>query len=314
MWADAEHTRTIVGEAFNHTIFLSSVYADSPFRAMLMNTVKSFTAFMACCFCWRCGTRVEGVVRYLGYAAAVVATLGMKKDASFQMGVDDDSWGVTSEHHMARAEVVDKAREDPTVSKAKLNSYTKRFGSHGVSVLVKELDYVDYNNLWIVPFGHAFLYGVVKNFVEAFVVPREAARQCALPLDNRNELSDRGKKGSFMLTSDFNRPHRAIGDHFKNWTMEEFSRAMLVFLPVLCRKVTGKQDVLTPKLLEAFGYLRRFARHHLCIKENRSDEERVEARQQARQDLLNYAKLAEQVRWAWCYISELAPHAKGLAC
>ena len=37
-------------------------------------------------------------------------------------------------------------------------------GAHGISPVLKHLDYADYNNIWIIPMSHALIYGVVKLF------------------------------------------------------------------------------------------------------------------------------------------------------
>lgn len=37
-------------------------------------------------------------------------------------------------------------------------------GAHGISTVLKHLDYADYNNIWIIPMSHALIYGAVKLF------------------------------------------------------------------------------------------------------------------------------------------------------
>ena len=64
-----------------------------------------------------------------------------------------------------RGEAIDKvAREQPKEAK----KAAKRLGVHG-STLFARLQYVDLQNVWMVPLCHALLYGVVKDFVAAYL-------------------------------------------------------------------------------------------------------------------------------------------------
>ena len=47
-------------------------------------------------------------------------------------------------------------------------------GCHGLSPAVRHLDYVDYNNLFVVPICHAVLYGIVKSFWKLLLTPPAA--------------------------------------------------------------------------------------------------------------------------------------------
>ena len=40
----------------------------------------------------------------------------------------------------------------------------KHIGCHGTSILLKALPYIQPGNFFLVPFAHALLYGVVKDF------------------------------------------------------------------------------------------------------------------------------------------------------
>ena len=50
----------------------------------------------------------------------------------------------------------------------------RELGCHGLSPAVRYLDYVDYNNLFVVPMCHALLYGVVKGFWKLLLTPPTA--------------------------------------------------------------------------------------------------------------------------------------------
>lgn len=61
-----------VGEPFVHKAFISTIYADAPFRAKKLYLVAGFTALLVCAFCRLTGQRKgpgKGIMRYLGYAA-----------------------------------------------------------------------------------------------------------------------------------------------------------------------------------------------------------------------------------------------------
>lgn len=99
---DPETGKVTLGEAFQHLIMLAGVFADSPACAKLMYTVASWTAFFVCPFCKLMGTACDNVVRYLGYAKPSPVTKGPDQGASFQMGVNDGAWHVTSEDNKLR--------------------------------------------------------------------------------------------------------------------------------------------------------------------------------------------------------------------
>ena len=47
----------------------------------------------------------------------------------------------------------------------------KDAGCHGWSLPFKYLDYLDYNNLWVIPMSHALVYGVMKGFWKLLLTP-----------------------------------------------------------------------------------------------------------------------------------------------
>ena len=46
-------------------------------------------------------------------------------------------------------------------------------GSNGLSVLVRDVPYFDYNNSFLLPTFHTFEYGVVKTHLRYLFAPRE---------------------------------------------------------------------------------------------------------------------------------------------
>lgn len=50
-------------------------------------------------------------------------------------------------------------------------------GCHGISPVLKHLDYADYNNIWIIPMSHALIYGAVKLFWRLLLTGPSAGEQ-----------------------------------------------------------------------------------------------------------------------------------------
>lgn len=64
------------GISRQHFIVISGIFADSPARWKLWYAVASALAYRACSFCRLCGTLVNKVVRFLGWAAPATVTEG----------------------------------------------------------------------------------------------------------------------------------------------------------------------------------------------------------------------------------------------
>lgn len=149
---------------------LGGVYADSPARAKLMYTLASRSAYLACPFCLLSGSMVDGVVRYLGVAAAVQVVRGLGLGKSYSMAVNDSARLVSSDSERVRALVAEQFRvhgvqpPDDTPFKG----YTPFF----------DLYWVDANRLWLVPFYHAFFLGIYKDFLDQVFAKGEQVGCC----------------------------------------------------------------------------------------------------------------------------------------
>lgn len=163
------------GSAFIHFAVLGAVYADSPARAKLMYTLASWTAYLACPFCMLAGTKVDDVVRYLGFAAAVAVTRGMGagKQLSMELSAADNRL-VPENLQRVRAAVAEQYRTRGVQPPD--NSPFKGFSP----LLDPELYWVHANRLWIVPFCHAFFLGVFKDFLDAVFAKGAANEQVSL--------------------------------------------------------------------------------------------------------------------------------------
>ncbi len=60
-----------------------------------------------------------------------------------------------------RGRLVNEGAKDP-----------REVGSHGLSPFLQQLRYIDAKNVWLVPIGHAPLFGAVKDFWDAMLAKR----------------------------------------------------------------------------------------------------------------------------------------------
>jgi hypothetical protein len=161
--------QVVEGAPFHHYAVLGGVHADSPARSKLMYTIASFTAFLACAFCKLMGTKVCGVVRYLGYAEPVLTTVGVGVGKLFHMGPTGASDRLMSDAEMkaqaAAAEYYKARKLEPPPG----NRYK------GFSPLVRDLYWVDPRRLFIVPFCHAFYLGMFKDLMKMMFAKKQRA-------------------------------------------------------------------------------------------------------------------------------------------
>ena len=99
----------------------------------------------------------------------------------------------------------------------------KHWGCNGWSLFVRELDYVDYNDVWVLPFAHSAFYGVVKRFWNLLLGKMTSARpEYVITGAMRRVMMGRG--AHMVMTNDLNRPYRDIVQKRGNWTMEDWMR------------------------------------------------------------------------------------------
>jgi hypothetical protein len=120
-----------------------------------------------------------------------------------------------------------------------------------------------------------------------------------LPNDARQVM--RSRAASMQLHPSFNRKFRSPFTSMASWQIEDCSRALQCFLPMIFRPIkrTGQQpeDVLKPELAKvAFGHLKRFAAFHIGHVTYSNLAEYTMAAKQATDELLCYGTLVEQVR------------------
>jgi hypothetical protein len=110
-----------------------------------------------------------GVVRYKGYAAAVETTVGAGTGQEFQMGAANSNrlLAEVEQRAQAAAAAYNRARgyEPPPGNRFK-----------GYSPLLRDLYWVHFGRLWVVPFCHAFFLGVFKNLM-SLICAKECRQQ-----------------------------------------------------------------------------------------------------------------------------------------
>lgn len=260
-----------------------------------MYTVASWTAYLVCPFCIMVGTKVDDVVRYLGYAHAVAITKGYGAGKTCSITAGGDDRYVDEFVNRVRAHVAEQYRvagvQPPDNSPFK-----------GLSPFLSEdLYWVDANRLWIVPFCHAFFLGVFKDFLEAIFAKGAAAQESKVPQvpnESRRIIKGRVRGLGIGLHPNFNRPARDVLSSSKgSWQIEDFARALECFLPLLFRPHRSgntSEEVLQPDIVKkSFGHLRRFGLFHMTHHSFDSEDHMLLAAMEAHEELLAYCKAAE---------------------
>ena len=235
-------------------------------------------------------------MRYLGYEAPVTTVFGVEKvqGVAFQLGVNDGDRLLTDREQQIRSLGVEKLLEgghpvDPGM-----------WGTHGESVLFKILPYVDRNMIWAPPFYHMVMLGCVKGLMCIIVKGDEKKDSAVAKFKLKNKKQIEALESNFLLTGDLGRPYEPL-ELCRSYLIEHVVRYLEIYSVFLFNaEVTGVQ-VLTPLAKQAWGYLRRGIQHfHRLDKEVTTDDELAEwelSRQKARQELLEYGKIMEKVRF-----------------
>jgi hypothetical protein len=166
--------RVTTGQSFVHKAFISTIFADAPFRATMLYFVGCFVAVLACAFCRLTGERKgpgSGVMRYLGYARPSACTAGPGAGRQFQMGVLDSERLYSSADMAQLADTAERARQQG-------GDVVALTAFHGATPLLRHLPYQDVRTVSVVPFMHTFCQGVLKDFIKAvFVSPKKPQPQ-----------------------------------------------------------------------------------------------------------------------------------------
>jgi hypothetical protein len=248
--------------------------ADAPAKCKLSKWPGS-GAYLACGCCLMQGVlggersdELRGMtskVYFRGYKDAIKQTLNEKLRGQM-LKVGDANLKLTHEDHVARAECVD-SRE----------TTTKEEDCNGLSPIIEFIPYVDYNNIWIVPLGHAFLFGVVSHVIHlAFQDMRrpttgEDYPVGVIPHVIRKVIATRGS--NLRVTSEFGRRYKDVEKYKGSYTMEDWLHFILAFSPyLLCPYGLGWEGPKAKIFQEMWQYLVDADHHYFHGMQDYSDD------------------------------------------
>jgi hypothetical protein len=246
------------GATFKHTILLSGAFGDSPAIKKLAHWL-SHVAYLGCGYCLVRGTVPQGGrgMYFKGYDAPT-SSGAFAPDELRRFGAHSD--------HAAGGLVhcgdADAALDDQAqCERAAVVDYGDRLpadvGSHGTSPFVRELDYVNYTNLFVVPVAHAGLLGVVKDFWYHLLQTGRNVPAYVLSTEARRVLQERA--ACLVPTGDFGRQYTDIISKKGDWTMEDWLHWAECWSVFMLRPydIDGTQKpVLEPMVAEMWGHLR----------------------------------------------------------
>lgn len=257
------------GNTVNHTILLSGVFGDSPAIKELSHWL-SHAAYLGCGYCLLRGSGGEGgkgmyFPGYLNGTSYGAFRPGEREKCGahtdFRKGVarpGAEAVILSHEQQCQRADVVDARQALPT-----------DVGCHGTSPFVEQLQYVDYNNLFVVPVAHAGLLGVVKDFWCHVLKVGSKKRQRQQQQQQRQQewwvISTEARKvlqqraAGLAATCDFGRMYTDIVSVKGNWTMEDWlhwTESWSVCMLRPSEAEGGTKHILHPDAAEMWQHLR----------------------------------------------------------
>jgi hypothetical protein len=165
----------------------------------------------------------------------------------------DPKTHLTHEQHVERGLIVERAKDDPNDKGAAEDNY----GCLGPCVFA-QLDYVDMQHLFVVPWGHAALLGVWKDLISMIVdglgspervtpptvVGGKEKRVPIYKLSTTQKNLVKARANDITCTTDIGRAHRCIITKKGNNTMEDW----LHFLEWGCLSAFEGGEPLQPSL------------------------------------------------------------------
>lgn len=224
-----------------HHVLLGAVYGDTPGVRKLALWL-GHSAYLGCGYCLLMGVRLEGAVRFLGYLSPVPSAVaigvtpgaGAAPTPRLQAYCGDPAIQLDHGMQMGRGELVDASKLAVAQAEAEAAEARRQgmqpapipdlvdpygVGCHGVSPLLKALNYLDYQNTFVVPVPHAGLLGVVKDFWAHVLMP-QASHQHALSNWAKGVIE--GRATHVTATCDFGRVYTCVRNKRGNWTMEDW--------------------------------------------------------------------------------------------
>jgi hypothetical protein len=237
------------------TLWLLGAYGDSPMRQKLTLWL-GHGAQLGCGFCAMSGTHQGGAVRWVGYSRPHMVTQGRCTGQAHLVG----AVALQNDHH--------RHMVDSMAAKHLTHDQQTGLGCRGVSVFPATLNYVDYNNFFVVPLFHCLLYGVVRTFFQAVfskgsrgeTTPwyRPTSQQLKMMLDREGT---RGKRCMFAV-SEYSKGPESIVKRMGNFTMDDW----LHFVLTWSSHVFGaRQNKILPQAVyDLYVQLRSIVKH-FCV-------------------------------------------------
>ena len=279
---------------FKHTMLLGGLYGDSPGIKKIAKWL-SHSAYLGCVYCLLRGTHSGGMY-FLGYAgpthagsfaANEVSDVGAhSQDGTGALALCGDAAAALShQQQVARALLVEGRVQGVEQGSIK----PRDVGSNGLSPVVAALQYVDYNNIFLVPIAHAGLCGVDFWYHVLATPSRGQAREWYM-LSNSAKNLIASRQQHMIATCDFGRKYSDIISKKGNWTMEDWFHWTETWSVYVLMSAAG-ESVLPQMVREMWALLRSgllyFCRVHPAVDVAQDRDAAVAA-------LKAYAVLVEQ--------------------
>lgn len=194
----------MVPKTLRHYVILGGVYADTPAQRKLSKWM-GHSAYLGCGHCTMLGTWDNGMY-FQGYteekAAGIRSVIPATLQSAWQIqryyciyGDSEHAMHPGPFHRLFDLNIEGSQGKACGTDRIKLShaqqwaramlmeqpgTAARDVGCHGISPVLNYLDYVDYNNIWVIPMSHALIYGAVKLFW-GLLLTRPTAGEHPLP-------------------------------------------------------------------------------------------------------------------------------------
>jgi hypothetical protein len=287
---------------FVHRAYLCYVIADTMARIKLSKNMASAGAYLACQFCWMTGVYCtasgpvpqggatkNATMCFCGYSDPVPGTRGRRAGVAMSVGNTQEAKEgrfVTLEEQVTREIVGAGASKE-------LHAFV---ACSGKCVLLEELPYLHPFDMYVLPFYHAAILGVGKDFLRMVTGANAKAGEPTSPyvISSAAKTKIAALERFIMLNGDFGRrlaPLRLCN----SWTIEETVRFIEVYSMTLFNDTVVGTRVLHPRMKKAWGCFRRFIMHHMRPYITNELPHSKAARDTAANELLQYGKIMEDL-------------------
>jgi hypothetical protein len=200
---------------FTYRVLLGGVFGDTPAQSKISRSM-GHNAYLPCLHCECRGEYHDKAMRYpttpkygfFGENELKQRATNPLIDTGIPCTVGDPA------SKCSHQDIKEKAMEVENG-----NAAAQDMGFHGVCVFVKVLPYVDYNGMFVLPWAHAALLGVVKDFINLVV---EGSPVATYKMSNENRNKIRVRAFDFTATCDIGRPYKCVVTKRGHYTMEDY--------------------------------------------------------------------------------------------